>query len=144
MTDSAPTLDQINLVVKDMDATVAFYQRLGVEIPDTEPDWQPHHRSATLPGGLDLSFDSELFAKQWNAGSQPAAGGRAVITFHLDSRDAVDRTYADLTAAGYTGSQEPFDAFWGARYAIVNDPDGNPVGLMSPADEAHRSRPELP
>ncbi len=39
MTDDRPVLDQVNLVTSDMDAAVAFYRRLGVEIPDTEPQW---------------------------------------------------------------------------------------------------------
>ena len=51
----------------------------------------------------------------------------------------MDARYADLTAAGYRGQQPPWDAFWGARYAVVEDPDGNPVGLMSPIDPARRS-----
>jgi uncharacterized glyoxalase superfamily protein PhnB len=42
---------------------------------------------------------------------------------------------------GYLGRQPPFDAFWGARYAIVADPDGNDVGLMSPVDESRRTWP---
>jgi hypothetical protein len=37
--------------------------------------------------------------------------------------------------------QVPYDAFWGARYAIVADPDGNEVGLMSPRDDDRRSFP---
>ena len=41
-----------------------------------------------------------------------------------------------------TSQQEPYDAFWGARYAIVEDPDGNAVGLMSPIDP-DRQRPTL-
>ena len=53
-------------------------------------------------------------------------------------------TYADLTGAGYAGQQPPYDAFWGARYAVVEDPDGNPVGLMSPLDPAYRSAPPEP
>jgi hypothetical protein len=28
-----PTLDQINLVARDMDATVAFYRGLSIDIP---------------------------------------------------------------------------------------------------------------
>jgi hypothetical protein len=44
-------------------------------------------------------------------------------------------------AAGYVGQQPPYDAFWGARYAIVEDPDGNPGGRMSPLDPARRSAP---
>jgi predicted enzyme related to lactoylglutathione lyase len=38
-------------------------------------------------------------------------------------------------------SQPPYDTFCGARYAILLDPDGNYVGLMSPPDPARRSAP---
>ena len=57
------------------------------------------------------------------------------------SREAVDELYGRLTGDGHPGVQPPFDAFWGGRYAIVADPDGNQVGLMSPIDEARRSWP---
>ena len=52
----------------------------------------------------------------------------------VSSREDVDRLYAAVTGAGYASQQPPYDAFWGARYAIVEDPDGNAVGLMSPID----------
>jgi uncharacterized glyoxalase superfamily protein PhnB len=39
------------------------------------------------------------------------------------------------------GRQPPYDTFWGARYAIVEDPHGNHVGLMSPSDPARKSAP---
>lgn len=58
MTNELPVLNQINLVVSDMEATVAFYRRLGLEIADLPPEWQAHHRTATMPEGLDLDFDS--------------------------------------------------------------------------------------
>jgi catechol 2,3-dioxygenase-like lactoylglutathione lyase family enzyme len=140
MTDGGPTFHQFNLVVRDMEVAVAFYRRLGLTIPDTDPAWQAHHRSAQLPGGLDLDLDSEIFARVWNRG-WPGSGGGAmgVLGFRLPSRDAVDAVYADLTGAGAPGQQEPFDAFWGARYAVVEDPDGNAVGLMSPIDPTRRS-----
>jgi catechol 2,3-dioxygenase-like lactoylglutathione lyase family enzyme len=141
MTDP-PILDQVNLVVSDMDATVAFYSRLGLTIPDTEPDFQPHHRSARLPGGLDLAFDSTQFARHWDKGWK--TGARAVVGFKVASRELVDAIYLDMTGAGYHGQQEPYDAFWGARYAIVEDPDGNAVGIMSPSDPSRRSDAGFP
>ena len=145
MSGDRPVLDQINLVVKDMEATVAFYRRLGLEVPDTLPEWQLHHRTATMPNGVELEFDSEAFAPHWNAGWRAdAGGGSAVISFRVPSREAVDELYADLTGAGYRGQQPPYDTFWGARYAIVEDPDGNPVGLMSPSDPERRSMPTPP
>ena len=137
---ASPTLDQINLVVSDMDAAVAFYRRLGLEIPDTDPSWQGHHRTAEVSGGLDVDLDSEKFARHWNRGWN---GGRTVIGFKVDSREQVDELYQELTNAGYQGQQPPYDAFWGARYAVIEDPDGNPVGVMSPVDPARRSHPDF-
>ena len=62
----------------------------------------------------------------------------------MATREDVDDLYAELTSAGYVGQQAPYDAFWGARYAIVEDPSGNSVGLMSPIDEARRAAPPSP
>jgi uncharacterized glyoxalase superfamily protein PhnB len=137
-----PILNQINLVVSDVEATVAFYRRLGLNIPDTEDQvFQSHHREAQLPGEFDLEIDSVESARHWDKGWRSGAG---VIGFKLSSRDEVDSIYANLTSAGYAGQQEPYDAFWGARYAIVEDPDGNAVGLMSPVDPNLRKAPGFP
>jgi uncharacterized glyoxalase superfamily protein PhnB len=67
-----------------------------------------------------------------------------VIGFSVDTRDHVDRIHAALVAAGHESRQVPYDAFWGARYAIVADPDGNDVGIMSPMDDTMRSWPPTP
>ncbi len=139
MTDQRTVFNQVNLVVKDMDATVAFYRRLGIEIGDAGPGWEAHHREAAMPGGFKLDFDSEINAKQWNEGwRSQSAGAVGVLGFRVASRDVVDELYAELTNAGYRGQQAPYDAFWGARYAVVEDPDGNAVGLMSPSDPTRR------
>jgi catechol 2,3-dioxygenase-like lactoylglutathione lyase family enzyme len=136
-----PILDQINLVVTDMEATVEFYRRLGLTIPDTDPAFQHHHRTAQLPGGIDFDIDSVEFARRWDKGWRSGAG---VIGFKVSSREEVDAIYHDLTSAGYVGQQEPYDAFWGARYAIVEDPNGNAVGLMSPVDPSRRTATDFP
>jgi catechol 2,3-dioxygenase-like lactoylglutathione lyase family enzyme len=135
-------LDQVSLVVSDMQATVAFYRRLGLTIPDTDAAFEAHHRSASVPGGIDLDFDSTEFARHWDKGW--ASGPGVVVGFKVDSRERVDAVYSDLTGAGYRGQQEPYDTFWGVRYAVVEDPDGNAVGIMSPVDPARRSDPGFP
>jgi catechol 2,3-dioxygenase-like lactoylglutathione lyase family enzyme len=144
MATSQPVCDQINLIVDDMDATVAFYRRLGLTIADA-PAWLPgsnaRHVEVEMPSGLRLEFDNREMAAIWHGSSSGDGRGRAVLGFSLPSRDAVDERYAQLTAAGYTGRRAPCDAFWGARFAIVQDPDGNDVGLMSPADPARRFVP---
>jgi uncharacterized glyoxalase superfamily protein PhnB len=45
----------------------------------------------------------------------------------------VDAAYADMVNAGYDGHLPPWDAFWGQRYAVLHDPDGNDVALYAPA-----------
>ena len=87
-----------------MEATLTFYRRLGLTIPDTDPAFLGHHRTARLQGGIDLDFDSAEFARHWDEGWRAGAG---VIGFKLDSREQVDAIYADLTGAGYRGQQEP-------------------------------------
>lgn len=133
-----PKLTQLNLLVDDMRAAVEFYRRLGVTASaDSGP-----HAELNLPDGLLVELDTVHSAKVWHAGVRADPGsGRVIIGFSLPSREAVDVSYAELTAAGYEGRQPPYDAFWGSRYAIVADPAGNDVGLMSPADESMRSWP---
>ncbi len=140
----APVLDQVNLVVSDMELTVAFYRLLGLDIPDTDPAWQAHHRSAVTAEGLDIDFDSEVFARQWNAGSTGVSASSCVLGFRFPTREAVDEVYSRVVGAGHPAQQAPYDTFWGSRYAIVEDPDGNAVGLMSPADPTRRSIPRVP
>ena len=56
----------------------------------------------------------------------------------METRAEVDALVAALAAEGVPVQQVPYDAFWGARYAVVSDPDGNAVGIMSPVDAAFR------
>ena len=143
MTDVIPVLNQLNIVAKDFDATLEFYRRLGVNIPESAKSPQGiRHPSVTLPNGFVLEFDNHALAQTYNAAWRCSGGSsRALIGFSLPTREAVDRQYGELVAAGYEGRQPPYDAFWGARYAILADPDGQDVGLMSPMSENHRSWP---
>jgi catechol 2,3-dioxygenase-like lactoylglutathione lyase family enzyme len=143
------TLGQINLVCGDADASIAFYRRLGVEIPNARV-WRTstgvHHVSAieeSADQAIAFDLDSTAFAPHWNAGwkGQTDLRGRVVVGFAVSSRRDVDDLYRDMVSAGYRGLQEPWDAFWGARYAIIEDPDGIAVGLMSPVSPEMRSPP---
>jgi uncharacterized glyoxalase superfamily protein PhnB len=127
----APTLTVIGLVVSDMAAALAFYRRLGIDIPpsaDSEP-----HVEATLSSGLRIAWDTvdtiHSFDPEWTA---PEGGPRVGLAFQCASPAEVDQVYADLVKAGYEGHKEPWDAFWGQRYASLHDPDGNGVDLFAP------------
>jgi uncharacterized glyoxalase superfamily protein PhnB len=88
---------------------------------------------------LDSLTSAKIWHARWRENGERC---RAVMGFALPSREAVDERYAKLTAAGYKGLQPPFDAFWGARYAIVEDPNGIDVGLMSPIDRERKFMPK--
>lgn len=137
------TLAQLNLVVRDIRASAAFYRRLGVVVAEPPAGTEPFHAECGLANDFQLDLDAEAFARVWNAGWAGRAdlAGRVVVGFDLASREAVDETYQELTGAGHRGLAPPFDAFWGSRYAIVEDPDGIAVGLMSPIDQAKRHWP---
>ena len=126
-------LDVIGLVVRDMARSLAFYRQLGLELPP-EADQQPHVE-ATLPGGLRLAWDTvetiRSFDPEW---TPPSGGSRMSLAFRCDSPEEVNRAYATLVAQGFQGHKEPWDAFWGQRYALVVDPDGNGVDLFAPSD----------
>ena len=123
--------DLIGIVVSDMARALAFYRRLGFDLPasaDAEP-----HVEATLPGGLRIAWDTDDTIRSFDTGWTPPSGGhRMGLAFAFDDAGDVDATYASLIGAGYEGRLEPFDAFWGQRYATVHDPDGNPVDLFAP------------
>jgi uncharacterized glyoxalase superfamily protein PhnB len=144
-----PSLNQINLVCGDMSASIAFYRRLGVEIPDARI-WRTHtgghHASAAEQSAdrtIDFDLDSAEFAQRWNSGWKGRIDlrGRVVVGFGVPTRADVDDIFRDMVGAGYRGLQEPHDAFWGARYAIIEDPDGVAVGLMSPVSPDKKSPP---
>lgn len=123
--------DVIGLVVDDMARSLAFYRRLGVDIP-ADVDAQDHVE-APLPGGLRMAWDTAESVRSFDPGWSPPTGGHRIgLAFACDDPAMVDRVYGDLVSAGYEGHLEPWDAFWGQRYASVRDPDGNGVDLFAP------------
>jgi uncharacterized glyoxalase superfamily protein PhnB len=113
-----------------MATSLAFYRLLGLEVPDDADD-QPHVE-VTLPGGLLLAWDTvdivRSFDPSWTA---PTGGHRAALAFDCGDAAGVDDAYALLVGSGHDGHLAPWDAFWGQRYAVVHDPDGNAVDLYA-------------
>jgi predicted enzyme related to lactoylglutathione lyase len=121
----------VYLFVGDMTATLDFYRRLGLAIEEVSEMFA----RAELESGINIEFGTaELTGSYDRRWSQPPGPGTNTINFELASRDAVDAMYDDLTASGHGGHMAPIDAIWGARFALLDDPDGNVVGLHSPRD----------
>ena len=122
-------LDLVGIVVRDMGASLEFYRRLGLDIPEGAED-EPH-AEATTPSGLRLAWDTaELIEQIDPTWTEPSGGHRIALAFLCPSPAQVDAKYDELAALGH-GHKEPWDAFWGQRYAIVKDPDGNTIDLFA-------------
>jgi catechol 2,3-dioxygenase-like lactoylglutathione lyase family enzyme len=125
-----PTISAIGFVVSDVSKSLPFYRALGFDVP-ADAESAPHVE-IPLPGGLRLLLDTEdtirSFDPSWTA---PTGSARAGLALECSSPAEVDSTYAAMVAAGHTGHLEPWDAFWGQRYASLRDPDGNGVDLFA-------------
>jgi catechol 2,3-dioxygenase-like lactoylglutathione lyase family enzyme len=139
-------LDQINLVCANLDDSIAFYRALGLAIPE-DTIWRTHsgahHVDIKMENGFELALDSQALAQQYNQGSPDISAARKsnVISFRIKTPEEVDASYTNLIDLGYISSQIPYNTFWGSRYAIIEDPDGNLVGLMSPPNPDLRTGP---
>jgi catechol 2,3-dioxygenase-like lactoylglutathione lyase family enzyme len=126
----ATRFDFIGMAVADMAATLTFYRRLGLDVP-ADADTQPHVE-ATLPGGIRIGWDTIDNIRSFEPDWEPHTGNGIGLGFACDSPAEVDKAYTELVQAGYKGRKEPWDAFWGQRYATILDPDGNSVDLFAP------------
>ncbi len=125
-----PDLTAFGIVAADMRESVRFYRLLGVEVDD--PPAEPEHHEATLPSGLRLMWDTEAVVRSFDSGWTRANGNQLGLAFECSSPSEVDETYRRVVEAGFRGRKEPWDAFWGQRYAQLVDPDGVPVDLFAP------------
>jgi catechol 2,3-dioxygenase-like lactoylglutathione lyase family enzyme len=125
--------EAIGMVVADLARSVAFYGELGLEFPEPLDPEGHGHVEASLPGGLRFMLDTEETIRSFDPEWAPPSGGghRSATAFRCDSPADVDETYGRLLQVGGRAHKEPWDAFWGMRYAQVDDPDGNVVDLFA-------------
>jgi catechol 2,3-dioxygenase-like lactoylglutathione lyase family enzyme len=125
-----PKLDFFGIVVSDMPRSLAFYRKLGLDFPEGKEN--EGHVEAELSGGFRYALDTEEVMRSFDPEWQRPTGGHAEAGgFRCDSPAEVDQVYAELLAAGGSVYKEPWDAFWGMRYAQLEDPDGNLLSLYA-------------
>ncbi|MBT8198165.1 MAG: VOC family protein [Acidimicrobiia bacterium] len=128
-------LDAFGMIVADMAETLAFYRLLGLDIPDGLDSEQ--HVDLDVGGGVRFMLDTEelihTFEESW---VPPTQRGRVGLAVRCADPTEVNGIFARVMAAGHSAHLEPFDAFWGQRYASVIDPNGVIVDLYSELDAA--------
>ena len=123
-----PELNAIGIITSDMGRSIGFYRVLGLDVPET-PD--EGHVDTFLPNGMRLMLDSEEVIRSFLPDWARTDGNQIALAFECDSPAEVDEVYARVVAAGFAGEKEPWDAFWGQRYALLRDPDGVEVNLYA-------------
>ena len=126
-----PELNAIGIVASDMATSIRFYRLLGLEVPET-PD--EGHVDAFLPNGVRFMLDSEDVLRSFREDWKRETGNQIGVALECGSPAEVDEVYARVTSAGFHGEKEPWDAFWGQRYAMLLDPDGVEVSLYAPLE----------
>jgi catechol 2,3-dioxygenase-like lactoylglutathione lyase family enzyme len=136
-------LYMIGLIVQDMSAALAFYRRLGLDIPDGS-ETQSHVE--VKMGAMTFFLDSRPTRWDPQFDTRPTRPGPSeqryptILEFYLKGQAALEAKYAELTSYGYEGFREPYMTSFGMCFAMVKDPDGNTV-LLS-ADPAAGTQPE--
>ena len=123
-----PSLNAIGIVSSDMARSIAFYRLLGLDVPET-PD--EGHVDTFLPTGVRFMLDTEDVVRSFKPDWARADGNQLSIAFECGSPGEVDEVYARVVAGGFEGEKDPWDAFWGQRYALLADPDGVEVNLYA-------------
>jgi uncharacterized glyoxalase superfamily protein PhnB len=135
---------QVNLVVSNMERSMGFYRLLGIEVTEMPEPWKVHHQQVTnVAEEVTFEFDSAASVINWASTWESGRTG-ALIGFEVDCDEDVDRVVTAIADAGHRVIQPPHLAFFGARYAVVEDPDGIPVGIMGPIDDSRRRMPQPP
>jgi uncharacterized glyoxalase superfamily protein PhnB len=115
-------------VSRDISKSVGFYKLLGVDVVEAGGE---DHCEGTTPSGVRIMLDSVTLVKSLNPKWIAPAGSAIVLCFKQESPAKVDEMHAKIVAAGFASVKEPWDAFWGQRYASVSDPDGNQIDLFA-------------
>ena len=123
-----PPLNAIGITASNMAESIRFYRALGLDMPDT-PD--EGHVEAVMPDGARLMLDSEEVIYSFLPDWKRTDGNQVSLAFECESPAEVDEIYSRVTEAGFHGEKEPWDAFWGQRYAILEDPSGVDVSLYA-------------
>jgi catechol 2,3-dioxygenase-like lactoylglutathione lyase family enzyme len=123
-----PSLNALGIVVSDMARSIRFYRLLGVDVPETPAEG---HVDTFLPNGVRFMLDSEETVKSFRPDWTREAGNQLAVAFECESAAEVDELYERVAAAGFDTEKQPWDAFWGQRYAQLRDPDGVPVDLYA-------------
>jgi len=119
----------VNIYTTDIEAGLHFYRDLlgFTETFRTPSEGTPSHVEFEL-GGFKVGLGTVEAAREVH-GVEPAPGSPAMVI--VVWTDDVDKSFADLVAAGVPALQAPHDTGNNNRNALLTDPDGNLVEIVA-------------
>lgn len=122
-------LNAVAVTTTNITKTADFYKLLGFEFPEFKSDEQ-HLEAKPREGSAKLMIDSKEIVMQITH-ERPHPGNHSAFAIQYDTGAEVDQVVENVKAKGFDVIREPWDAFWGQRYAVVSDPDGYHVDLYA-------------
>ena len=119
-------VDNIGIACADLQRSVTFYEKLGFS-----------NAFQNDRGCMMVAGSARLFVFTAQAGTAPppqrsfdlqGPPGIDHISFLTDD---VDRTYEEIRSRGVEFESAPANQPWGARAAMLRDPDGNNIYLLT-------------
>ena len=131
-------LYMIGVIVEDMARALAFYRRLGVDVPEDSED-KPHVE--VKMSGLTFFLNTKRHNARWDPARAEISGTgyRMILEFYLKDRALVDAKYAEMIGYGYASHVAPFEVSPTLYFAMIDDPDGNTILLSAFLGEDHEA-----
>lgn len=118
---------QVNLYVDDLDGSRTFYEKLGFELKFTaEIEGKEAHHELRLDG-FTLGIATKESTKQVHGLNPGKNSGSEMVLWTEDT----DLAIQFLVENGATMLSEPHDFLDKLRSGWVQDPDGNPIQIVS-------------
>lgn len=112
----------VALLVADAARAVDFYQgKLGLELKRRDTGFAEFY----LDNFVLAVWEAGDLAGEVGTSAGPRAGPHAMMAIRLETPEAVDALYEELSARGVPFTGPPADYPWNARGAYFTDPDDN-------------------
>jgi catechol 2,3-dioxygenase-like lactoylglutathione lyase family enzyme len=122
----SPRLAYVNILAADIEALSGFYARL-LGFREIESHRSPIYRCLDARG-MELGFNADQAYDLLHIGDrrpQGRGGVQVYLTFEVESPDEVAVLAQACAAAGGRIVKEPYDTYYNARQAVLEDPEGN-------------------
>lgn len=122
-------IDAVGVTTSNLRQSVNFYSLLGFVFPEFKDD-EGHLEPLTSDSSARLMIDTKKMVEDI-LGEKPKPANHSCFAIRFDTPGELDTCAGRLKEAGFKIVKEPWNAFWGQRYAIIEDPDGYKIDLYA-------------